>query len=190
MSILGAIAGAAVAGMFAKRQASKQMDFQERMSETAHQREVADLRAAGLNPILSGTGGVGATTPGGAMATADLASSAKMGALVEQELKNLKETQKNIEADTNKKIVEGDILGEQWHSARAKATYDKKTAEFFREGNIPGDLKFYADQLGLDANTIANIFKMISVKGIKNQSSGKKVWQNPKLENIRKKNGK
>lgn len=46
-------------------QNEKQMQYAERLSGSAHQREVADLRAAGLNPILSGTGGMGSHSPQG-----------------------------------------------------------------------------------------------------------------------------
>lgn len=52
-----------------KESAKTQMDFQERLSSTAHQRETKDLIAAGLNPVLSANNG--ASSPNGAYAQVD-----------------------------------------------------------------------------------------------------------------------
>lgn len=76
MSFWGPIIGAAISAgagyLGSKKQneanqkvAASQMAFQERMSGSAYQRAVADMRKAGINPMLAYSKG-GATTPGGA----------------------------------------------------------------------------------------------------------------------------
>lgn len=68
-------AGASLLGGFFQNQqqvslSRENRQWQEHMSNTAHQREVADLRAAGLNPML-GYMGSGASTPSGNVPTVE-----------------------------------------------------------------------------------------------------------------------
>lgn len=127
--------------------AQRQMNFQERMARHAHRYEVRDLRKAGLNPILSGTGGAGSATPAGSTARmenvegAGVSSAMQVLSTISQALLASQEAKKT-DAETTKTVA-------QTETEKTQPTLNRATTELVREQTNSAK----ATQANLDADT-------------------------------------
>lgn len=157
----------ALAMQFNAQEAAKSRSWQEYMSNTAHQREIRDLKAAGLNPVLSAMGGNGAAVTSGATASGVTSAGAKG----------------EVDTSVNAALVQvlGSILSAQTQLQTAnvnartqEAVADKYTAMEKLVAQIGADASKYSAQLGYagskyNANMHYVLGKYQTDKGFENQ---------------------
>lgn len=127
---------------FNAAEAGKSRDWQETMSNSAYQRGVADMRKAGINPLLAYSKG-GASSPGGATASGPSASgsaatspgpppvtdaignaisSAQHNKRVNAEVSNMVDTNENIKQQNK------NLKAEEWRTLNEAARVQKDIA--------------------------------------------------------------
>lgn len=114
----------------AKKEATRNRNFQRDMANSAYQRQIRDLKAAGLNPMLS-MGGGGASSPSGGMAPIEnIGSGAITSALDALRLKkDMELAEANMRNQTLSTLSTASLQAKQGIAAEASALQSTATAK-------------------------------------------------------------
>lgn len=126
---IGGFLGDVVGGIASAGQARRQRSWEERMYENAVSKRVADLKRAGINPMLAAGMGLGGNIPGGAVASIPPARGASAGLAASSAASVRKQEVALLQSQTRKTEAERDKAMADAELSRAMAPYYGASAE-------------------------------------------------------------
>lgn len=162
---------------FNQSEAAKNRNWQEMLSNTAHQREVRDLLAAGLNPVLSAMNGNGASVGSGATAQGVTSQGAKgevdtsVNGAIANLLGSILAANNQIEAANINARTQEAVADKYTAMSKIVAGIQSEAARYgadksFEASRYGSDKRFQSDIAGIASNAATAVARMATDRGI------------------------